>query len=732
MFLLFISAACGAAACGPSFPNDYYVVGGGDPAVMPEASFTHEVCRLLGMEEKEKIIAAEPDTEGAEAGEEEKEEEEEEEKYKERAQLKNALVALGVRGGEASQILDAHQQMRAEMRERGEQINNWHREMTERKRYESYGITDNSPAPEEPKPYDLTPHAALLSMLPAEFSLYARGAAAYHNRQYEQAAPFFEQVLALPEEARTMRGIWAAHMLGMTRLRLEQYDAARTAFELVKSMAIAGAADPLGLAPAATGWLGRVFYKKGETAAAARTYLDFFKIGDEEQKSSALQSLETVFKSTDFASDTIKAEAFMQDGLLRSVMIAWFLDHAPQGEFTTGWLLPRLAAMAASGPVPHADRIAWLAYDSGKMEEAEKWAAMADQEQPMTLWVQSKLLRRAGKMEEAAAVMQKVVDLLKNGGEETRYWTIRRSSEGWHSMTPVEAAAAELGALRMETGDLRGALGAFVSAGFGTDAAYVAEHRMPLDDLLKHVSDLGAATARKTGPYDQTFDLHHLLARRLARAGRLPEALQFYPEPLREPVKRLTELLLDGRAPGYDARKRAGMLMEAARIVREQGMEIYGTELCPDWFVWRGDFEWPDHPWCAETDATPNKRFHYRYLAAGLMWEAAGLLPDNDPMTAEALHTGGMWLKNRDPEAADPFYKSLVRRNRRLEIARQADELRWFPREFTDKPAPPPPPPPFLQRKRAKVLGAVLVLTAITGAAVMVRRKKSGPGTEGT
>ncbi|HOF38945.1 MAG TPA: hypothetical protein PLD73_02655 [Candidatus Hydrogenedentes bacterium] len=80
----------------------------------------------------------------------------------------------------------------------------------------------------------------------------------------------------------------------------------------------------------------------------------------------------------------------------------------------------------------------------------------------------------------------------------------------------------------------------------------------------------------------------------------------------------------------------------------------------------------------------PDKRFHYRYVAAELMWEASRLLPNNDPMTARALYDAGRWLMDRDPEAADKYYKALVRRCRKLPVAQQADERRWFPRDVTD------------------------------------------------
>jgi hypothetical protein len=73
-------------------------------------------------------------------------------------------------------------------------------------------------------------------------------------------------------------------------------------------------------------------------------------------------------------------------------------------------------------------------------------------------------------------------------------------------------------------------------------------------------------------------------------------------------------------------------------------------------------------------------RFHYRYQAAFLAWEAAKLMPDDSNETAFVLWQAGEWLKQRDPITADGFYKTLVRRCRRTEIGTAADRLRWFPR----------------------------------------------------
>src|SRR5262249_1088317 len=132
---------------------------------------------------------------------------------------------------------------------------------------------------------------------------------------------------------------------------------------------------------------------------------------------------------------------------------------------------------------------------------------------------------------------------------------------------------------------------------------------------------------------------------------------------------------------GWDATlepsNRAVALFQAALIARTNGMELIGTEVAPDWHYHLGGFDYgvtgedrgsntlavvirPSKSELhrdTEHQPDPNVRFHYRYQAASLAWQAAGLLPDNNDQTAFILWQGGSFLKYRDPQTADFFYK---------------------------------------------------------------------------
>ena len=88
---------------------------------------------------------------------------------------------------------------------------------------------------------------------------------------------------------------------------------------------------------------------------------------------------------------------------------------------------------------------------------------------------------------------------------------------------------------------------------------------------------------------------------------------------------------------------------------------------------------WEELTRATRSRAEPYKRYHYRYVAAELAWRAASLLPDGVDATANALCAAGSWLKDRDPEAAERFYRALVRRCPETDLGRRAASLRWFP-----------------------------------------------------
>jgi LysM repeat protein len=196
-------------------------------------------------------------------------------------------------------------------------------------------------------------------------------------------------------------------------------------------------------------------------------------------------------------------------------------------------------------------------------------------------------------------------------------------------------------------------------------------------------------------------NLRYLLARRLTRANRGNESRPYYPPYWLDSFDGLVQALRDGWSETLPQSDRAAALRKAAFITRTNGMELLGTEMEPDWSIHDGNFEgeltWANRSTnqfdakivpaareeiirASHRNPDPDERFHYRYQAAFLGWSAASLMTNNTDECAQMLCVAGTWLKQRDPDTADVFYKALVLRNRQTPLGKEADVKRWFPR----------------------------------------------------
>ncbi|HSF40879.1 MAG TPA: hypothetical protein VLT87_13875, partial [Thermoanaerobaculia bacterium] len=289
-------------------------------------------------------------------------------------------------------------------------------------------------------------------------------------------------------------------------------------------------------------------------------------------------------------------------------------------------------------------------------------------------------------------------------------------------------ALGELGVVRLAQKEYAPALDALLRAGYWTDAAYVAERVLTVEELKAYVDKEWPGSLTKTvddESVDEGWDLvfaglaspeaediswriRDLLGRRLVRAGRYAQAVP-YLEGNGPTVEELEAAKKAGEDAARPAGQRAESLFEAACITRHHGLEIQGTELDPDWALHGGSYDvgsfvevrtkpetharlgaTEDETKRAEKSRSePYQRFHYRFQAADLAWEAASLLPDGSPEKARMLAVGGTWIKNRDPKAADRFYRALVRCCGQTDLGREAARAKWFP--AVEDCAPPSP-----------------------------------------
>lgn len=663
-----------APACGPEFPNSYYAMADGELLAAPEGFFAAEIARLMPP-------AAPPHRAVRTPG------------GNPRAQTVEIDIA-DVRQALAERGAASPEQVRWQYEEVRRALEEWVSGL-----HAVDGTRVSAPWPEPPA-LNLSP------LVPAEFRLYLKGAVAWHQRHLDEARAAWTEVLALPESERKFRSVWANFMLGRLAVTVveqtprDEHPAFATAqaevsgrMRAVRELVAAGLPDPLGLAAASFGWEAKAALVACDYPTAMGLYLQQHATGDV----TAVASLQRT------ARDAIACEggesgyaAIARDTNARRVVTAYFVAR---GMPSYGEVRPLSAQLkqwaealeeAGIDAVPDADRLAWLAYEAGLFALAERWAALASEGSAEARWIRAKLALRGGNLPGGESLLRAA---LATGrlGEAHR-----------------QRVLAELGRVCLSRDDFKGALATALEGGHWEDAAFVAERVMTLNELRDFVDAQPAVPAAAGAELADIWQfsgqperLRHLLARRLMRAGRVDEAVRYFPPEWRGGV---AAYVFDVRA-GFDlsrpATERAQAFWRAARVARDQGMALLGTELEPDWAIWEGLHDMVPSTTARRTgpgssggvlaptpielerlkkQASPGKRFHYRYRAAELAWWAASLLPNDSDETAEILNTAGGWLKARDPQAAQPFYQALVIRCGNTALGRAATVQHWFPR----------------------------------------------------
>ena len=417
-----------------------------------------------------------------------------------------------------------------------------------------------------------------------------------------------------------------------------------------------------------------------------------------------------------------------------------------------------LAALEAHADLPLDDgpRVAWALYSSGRLNESRKWLALSAKNDPLGMWLQAKFDLRDGKLDEANKHLTEAVNVKSKDADWSprnpnlgQLWCFDiMERQGAHQGKLL----ADAGIVALARKDYLSALESLRKGGFREDAAYLAESVISTDGLIKHVRKVAPAwtaalgesgvidpftcldSARNYSPAEIGADnqLRYLLARRLARENRLKEAREFMPQELLPLLDHYIALDRARRSGRYSGEAGAAIVWRQALIHRHFGAELFSTDGAPDsgarwWSYSAVDFSarnfqkgW-SHDWSREPKyeasqkagelaipavtadeirrvgiySLPGKRrFHYRYAAADLAWEAGNLLPRNHPLLPRLYNTAGQWLSARGPAAADRFYQAMVRRCAKTQEGQAADSSRWFLSDLAplaDLPALPAP-----------------------------------------
>ncbi|MFZ2276874.1 MAG: hypothetical protein WAW39_03705 [Prosthecobacter sp.] len=604
--------------------------------------------------------------------------------------------------------------------------------------------------------------AKIIAPLPEDMRLYLQGAAARLDAKdltvddpFKTAREFWLQLLALPAEKRANRSTWAAWMLFRTTPHDEQ---GRWLAE-TRRLARAGFKDCLHLGIEAAYILGRqgsdyaeaseVKAAEWKRAAMLRAPLGLSHAEDRLRHDRRL----LVDWSEDFAREVLAAPFLRRVQMLQLIesmeSLGGWSTGQPQKPLIDDNLQQWLASFEKAGVTDQQEAVllAWITYNAARFDEARRWLALAPAEDVNALALRGKLAALRGNRQEAQKALTRMATKLPTPEPAARRSWEREQQNEWYPLSSANYAAvrthkllADCGVAQVARNDFAGALQTFLRTDYWSDAAYIAERLLSVEELLalshrgkiKPLKKMSVPDAEpRTGPLSIGFletkyggwmepdgmdRFTYLVARRLAREGLIKEACKLLPADLERALLRFDAERRRSKDARLTAAERGRALWTAAQIERRLGMELFGYEDAPDFTLCGGLFHldsfherrksplwrsrWEDAPqtpeealkftpmlpatadelWSLRHYSPPfEQRFHYRYVAADLAWRAARLMPDDQEETALVLATAGNWLKNRDNKSADRFYKALVNRNPSVPMAQEADQKRWLP-----------------------------------------------------
>jgi hypothetical protein len=548
---------------------------------------------------------------------------------------------------------------------------------------------------------------------------YTLGALAFKAGDIAGANEHFEHVMALSPTERGRRGLWAQYMLARAYMRSGDSEHAYAAFGQVRKHVMDGAADPLGLAVASFGEEAREHWHRGDVVGAVNLYAQQAAHGSISGRASLL------FVARSLLAHREQLDKALADPVSQRLLAAYFYTRSD--EFALAWppagthveqsySLPTdtapgsmdvagfIAAVQQHG-LDHfdgADRMAAGLYRAGHYDLAALIAAKSTT--PLAAWVRAKLALRAGHQDVALreyAAAAKGFPVEESWNSDIGYGTEVQSP---HCRVETERGVIALG--RGEYLEAMERLYAGASEHW-PDAAYVAERVLTVDELKGFV-DKNVPAARKSAasvtigslaatPAEQ---LRALLARRLLRLGRDDEALAYFDEPaLHAKAVALIAARRDSGAWGRNARAQALFLQ--AKLTRQNGMELLGTELAPDMAVYDGSFEMDPFPLkpadyvssgeSARVNASavvPDMRYHYRGVAADLAEQAAGLVPARSQAYAAMMCSATAWVIDTDAKRANAIYHRYLREGAHVGWSKQFgrtcpapdfEAARWLP-----------------------------------------------------
>jgi cellulose synthase operon protein C len=588
-------------------------------------------------------------------------------------------------------------------------------------------------------------------LLPASVRLYTAGAVDFHKGDTSKAIARFQEILDLPASDRRDREVWAAYMLGRLYGSRGETAEASKSFALTRDFVTEGAPDPLGLAVASYGEEARLHLDRARESQKSKkkSAVLLQKYGREIASATALNAEQAAHGSkiaidslrmvaNEVLGDGATIEASICDPTVQQLVVDRLLaDSAgpPEGsyDFSNSQLAQVLSATqkCRDQHLDNADQLAAIAYRSGDYHLAQRLVAGGTG--PLAYWVRARLAMQQGNIAEAT----------KDYAE---------ASKAFPASTDANSPDAGIKAfltgqntvLTLSRGEYVDALEQLYpyAATFWDDIAYLAERVLTVDELRTFVdthtdtqvqpvvslanlpapfgfnsADPETQSGTDSGP--ATIDkLRDLLARRLVRAGRYQEALNYAPalevkaptpaavpsvaasataflvpqaqsspnsgvvaksrrhrhqrdfsQPPNDAIAEYVQALNQANA-GRSNVERARALYQAAAMASDFGFGIMGTEGPPDFvnqvmfglgdddqFVSKGERQRYN-----DSAAQPDFRYHYVFVGADEAIRAAALLPPRSQAFAAVLCNATSWMTHTKscPASASSLLASPV------------------------------------------------------------------------
>lgn len=499
----------------------------------------------------------------------------------------------------------------------------------------------------------------------------------------------FLAIFSLPETEQKKRAVWAAYMLG----KMASYDnnlaQAVEYFSKARALAASGSKDDLGLAVSSYGEEARLYYLIATEKLGAPNNLS---VQDAYRKAiylyaqqasygsgSAYESLHITVEYLLQDSDVIAP--LMQDPLIQSIVFSYVFS----GYFNDQTRL-RLFALLDDKKIEHIsnrDIIAAFAYRAGRYDLAASYAE--NPTTPLAQWVNAKLALQKGDQSKALTAYAEAVKAFPT----SEVWTLaagfNRDNDFGYEVSPYCSVNVEMGLLQLNRNEYVQALN-YLYAGskdYWMDTAYVAERIVTTDELKafveQHVpapSQADIDKAKSTYTILPAKNLRNLLARRLMRDKRYDESFVFFTDAdIRKKAQDYAGYLQKAQSSFWPNTFKGEALYKASLLARFDGMELMGYEGAPDFSAWEGTYEYgtPENILTGKNISAgekarftasavkPDKRFHYRFIAADLANQSANFLPPRSQAFAAVLCEGTHYLLARYPEDVQPLYRRYIK-----------------------------------------------------------------------